>query len=834
MLLLTLLSPTRALAWSQNPTTPEGWAWKQIKAGNLADFNDHCGTTLDPHNARGWDDPCRHIPAQFLIDLLTMPKWQNQVTRRGVRLRGAHVVEDIDLSNAEIVSELRLDASLVAGALDLDDAHLKRPLSFRESVLRGELFADRMNTESLILLADHATFAGDVSMVGAKVGGDLDMNTASFSKKLRADRLDVHGDLFVRHASFAGDVSLIDATVGGELSMSAASFSQELSADGLDVHHSLVIHDHTSFAGDVRLPGAKIGGDIEIAARFSDALIADGLDVHGNLFMRDHSSFAGHVRLLGAKVGGDLDMVTASFSKTLSADGLDVHGSLFLNDASFADDVRLVSAKVGGNPEMDTASFSKRLDANGLDVHLDLYMRDHANFAGDVLLRGAKVGGNLQTDTASFSDALIADGLDVHGNLYMRDHATFAGDVLLRGAKVGGDLDISSTSFSKTLTAYGLDVHGYLFMRDASFADDVILRGAKAGSDLDISSASFSKTLTADGLDVHGHLFMRGHASFADDVSLVGATVARLDLGLATAARIDLSEAAVSELQLRGLNWRCRETRTERENSGTSQATVREATNKWPLGDPSWRKARCEGTEQSLPTLILRNAHFEALQDDPDSWPPAMDLEGLRYDRLGGLQSAGSADLRRRTPEQWIDWLARDRTFSSQPYNQLATVFTAAGRRDTADAILFAGRERERDETWSRSDIGFWQWLQNNFQSWIWLTFLSGVAGYGIGLYTFRVVRWVVGLTILGAAALWFSPYARQRSVAWRLGASLHRLLPIVELSKEFNDFFDNTNEPDKPRKLDGWLIAFFAGIALAGWVLGFFLLAAMGGLTQK
>lgn len=191
--------------------------------------------------------------------------------------------------------------------------------------------------------------------------------------------------------------------------------------------------------------------------------------------------------------------------------------------------------------------------------------------------------------------------------------------------------------------------------------------------------------------------------------------------------------------------------------------------------------------------------------------------------------------MRRRTPEQWIDWLARDRTFSSQPYNQLATVLIAAGRGAAADDILFAGRERERDETWSRSDIGFWQWLWHDFPSWVGLTFLSCVGGYGIGIHTFRVLRWVMGLTILGAAVLsFFSPYARQRSPAWRLGASLHRLLPIVELNKEFKDFFDNTEEPNKPRKLDGWLMAFFSGIALAGWVLTFFLLAAMGGLTQK
>jgi hypothetical protein len=74
---------------------------------------------------------------------------------------------------------------------------------------------------------------------------------------------------------------------------------------------------------------------------------------------------------------------------------------------------------------------------------------------------------------------------------------------------------------------------------------------------------------------------------------------------------------------------------------------------------------------------------------------------GRSIGRLGGLHGVGSADMRRRNPEQWIDWLARDRTFSPQPYNELATVLTAAGRRDTAEAILFAGRERERDETWS-------------------------------------------------------------------------------------------------------------------------------------
>ena len=59
--------------------------------------------------------------------------------------------------------------------------------------------------------------------------------------------------------------------------------------------------------------------------------------------------------------------------------------------------------------------------------------------------------------------------------------------------------------------------------------------------------------------------------------------------------------------------------------------------------------------------------------------------------------------------------------------------------------------------------------------------------------------------------------------------------LPIIELSKEFTNFFDNPfPEPDQPRNLSPRQTAYFAGHAIAGWILGFFLIAAMGGIIQK
>jgi len=97
-----------------------------------------------------------------------------------------------------------------------------------------------------------------------------------------------------------------------------------------------------------------------------------------------------------------------------------------------------------------------------------------------------------------------------------------------------------------------------------------------------------------------------------------------------------------------------------------------------------------------------------------------------------------------------------------------------------------------------------------------------------------------------------YSPYARSRGFVWRLGASLHRLLPIVELSNEFKDFFENSSSESgesesrrrrttikrrstgEPRKLNRVQTAYFVGQAIAGWILGVFLVAAMAALTGK
>ena len=52
--------------------TADGWAWSQIKQGQKADFNRHCGTPpLDPKKDEdaNWQNRCRKLSARFLQDL---------------------------------------------------------------------------------------------------------------------------------------------------------------------------------------------------------------------------------------------------------------------------------------------------------------------------------------------------------------------------------------------------------------------------------------------------------------------------------------------------------------------------------------------------------------------------------------------------------------------------------------------------------------------------------------------------------------------------------------------------------------------------------------------
>jgi hypothetical protein len=59
---------------------------------------------------------------------------------------------------------------------------------------------------------------------------------------------------------------------------------------------------------------------------------------------------------------------------------------------------------------------------------------------------------------------------------------------------------------------------------------------------------------------------------------------------------------------------------------------------------------------------------------------------------------------------------------------------------------------------------------------------------------------------------------------------SLSRLLPIIEINKEFTEFF---HDPER-RNLTGAQAGIFSLLAVLGWTLGLVLVAAVAGLTGR
>ena len=225
----------------------------------------------------------------------------------------------------------------------------------------------------------------------------------------------------------------------------------------------------------------------------------------------------------------------------------------------------------------------------------------------------------------------------------------------------------------------------------------------------------------------------------------------------------------------------------------------------------TWRSD--DGAQPNEIQLNLHNTQVGALVDSPESWPKKIELRGFTYRQLGGAEQEDEPS--ERLADVFTKWLSCSKTFSLQPYQQLASVLRSAGKSGTADAVLFAARKHERrnTEVWGK---------------WLWLSVLQYVIGYGIGLRTFWALGWALGFVFFGWGVLCLT--GEDRKHEWTvgrigLGFSLDYLLPIVQLREDHY----------KKVELTSCLasVYFYYIHQLIGYVLVFFVIAALTGITQ-
>ena len=437
-----------------------------ITTGALVNLRASQPEADDPAQGATWDQR-RAVSATLLAELLTQPD-QGMQRPRALRLTGARITGRLDLEGAELVRPVLLSdcwfddpvtlAEAKAMTIRLPGCHLP--------VLQAAQLITRGNLE----LTNGFTAYGEVSLLGAHIGGVLGFNGATLinpdGRALAADGLTVDHSLVCRRGfSAQGEIRLLGARVGGSLEFHGATLTNPnghvLIADRLTVGQSLVCRTGFSAHGEVRLLGAHIGGTLEFTGATltnpnGAALNATGATVEQDMYCRAGFTAQGEVNLVGAHIGGQLSFTGATLTnpdrRALAADGLTVDQAMFCDEGFTAHgEVRLMGAHISRQLSFNGAALSNpaghALAADSLIVDQGMFCRAGFTAQGQVRLIGAHIVGALEFHGATLANpdglALDLEAAQV-GELYLRP-LTAPSRVDLTQTKVGLFADDQTT-----------------------------------------------------------------------------------------------------------------------------------------------------------------------------------------------------------------------------------------------------------------------------------------------------------------------------------------------------------------------------------------------------
>ena len=405
---------------------------------------------------------------------------ENPVPGAVIHLWGAWVSGDLDVTYVNIPHVLRLGSCHFVASVRMQYAECAA-LYLNGSRLARGLRADGLVAKGVVCLGDGFSAEGEVRLLSAKIGGDLDCAGGKFHNS--------DGDAFC--------------------------------ADGLTTQGNVNLDNGFSAEGEVRLLSAKIGGDLNCEdGKFHNpggyALSADKLTTTGDVYLRRSFSAEGEVRLLSANIGGDLNCEDGKFHNpggyALSADKLTTTGDVYLRkDFSAEGEVQLLSANIGGDLDCAGGKFHNSdrdaVSADRLMTKGSVYLRRGFSAEGEVRLLSANIGGDLDCADGKFHnsdrDALSADGLTTKGSVNLNQSFSAEGTVRLLSANIGGNLNCAGGKFYNpgecALNVRGGNINRGVFWQKTTCAGIVNLAYVKTDMLVDDSDSWKSCKVVLDG-----------------------------------------------------------------------------------------------------------------------------------------------------------------------------------------------------------------------------------------------------------------------------------------------------------------------------------------------
>ena len=249
----------------------------------------------------------RRIRSTFILALLTNRVRGVQIGNLGLMIAGALIVEELDLRRVSTLPPIGLFACRLVESVVMVGCRA-RSLVIDSSDVR-EIIADRADIDGPAFFK-HSTCRGELRFAGCRISGDLNLCNSNYMHELaiQADSCRVDGNVFLSGAVVNGRASFLGASVAGSLHLDDISLRPprgRLYADRVNVHGSLFLRSAT-IGADVRIVAARIGSNLELSgSRIAEGstIAVTGATIDRDLVMRD-VQFGGTLILSGVDVRG--------------------------------------------------------------------------------------------------------------------------------------------------------------------------------------------------------------------------------------------------------------------------------------------------------------------------------------------------------------------------------------------------------------------------------------------------------------------------------------------------------------------------------------------------
>jgi hypothetical protein len=372
-----------------------------------------------------------------------------QVDPRGVRLRGAEVTGRLDLAGLDVPFPLRFEGCSFTSLVTVEGAQLaelaltgcdKVPGLLANGVrIRRDLDLSRSHVTGALSTSASTSKLSAIWLCESEIGGRLlcvDTVIDGGDRSIQADRLHVTGNVRLLHGFTAhGEVRLIGARIGGSLDLTGASIESPGTGLALDlgeavIEASLFLIDDPEgrrplIRGRIDMGQARIGGQFLVRNATLEARA--GAPV-GSAYSRSRAG------------GTALSAPRLSVGAELTFDGTcRVTGGIDLSMSQLGS----VSVRPGCSL---LAPGRTALDLANTELLSTFTVGEGVPVQGTVRLSGARIHGNLCLRQAVLSapegrSLLAAQGVTVDGETELQNLRATGGDLGFRAATIGSFLD---------------------------------------------------------------------------------------------------------------------------------------------------------------------------------------------------------------------------------------------------------------------------------------------------------------------------------------------------------------------------------------------------------